>query len=480
MENLKCLPCPPSQLPLILALASLALIIFAVASSSFDFPPLVSTAQSMKVFLSGMQAYVSIRLIDIAWPPVVLGMFDFTRFFTFTFDVIRPECTIDYSPQTKLIFVLIGPFAAALFIISLIFAYTVFKCLLIAWDLEDYRFRTLLDWSFPKKFRSVFMCMLTSSLSRKFSNLRMMTDGALWNALNPWLSERSNLTVLSQKTRRRTVLQQHLYNSDGFKKTMASGLPQEWLEMKSCVLELDLETSFARSAKRFRLLLASALSIFVFTFQGSIEAALSTFDCKEVNGVPYLRSNPNVQCDFSNAMYPNMIAITAVGVGIYCVFLPLIALLTLRSRWCREMYMHDNMAYNHIFGFLTSLYTKACSYWELAACAKKLVFVAIPVLISKDPLVQSVAMFLWLIIYMFVIVKKHPMVGFLNDIETLSCVGVIVGSFASIFFTVEYGGEKVLQGSARDFAGLVLVLICLFCTIWSLRLMRLEFARNLL
>jgi len=80
---------------------------------------------------------------------------------------------------------------------------------------------------------------------------------------------------------------------------------------------------------------------------------------------------------------------------------------------------------------------------------------------------------------MFVIVKKHPMVGFLNDIETLSCVGVIVGSFASIFFTVEYGGEKVLQGSARDFAGLVLVLICLFCTIWSLRLMRLEFARNL-
>ena len=205
MENLKCFPCPASQLPLVLGLALVALLMFAVFSSSFDFPPMISAVQSLKVFLSGMQAYVAIRLIDIPWPPIVLNMFDFTRFFTFSFDVIRPECTVDYSPQTKLIFVLIGPFTCSFLIITLILVYAGFKCFRISLRLQVTSVQRLCPRPFLQTTASVMRCLFISSLCMKYSNTRMMIDGALWNALNPALIQRVNTAVLLQKSRRRAV-----------------------------------------------------------------------------------------------------------------------------------------------------------------------------------------------------------------------------------------------------------------------------------
>jgi len=424
-----------------------------------------------------MQAYVSIRLIDIPWPPIVLDMFDFTRFFTFSFDVIRPECTVDYSPQTKLIFVLIGPFACAFLIIMMVLMYTGFKCMRITRLLRADGVKRLLSWSFWQTAVSVAKCLLTSSMCLKFSKTAMMRDGALWNALNPALAQRSDTVVLRQKTRRRTVLQQHHDNFNEGGSFKASAIPEDWVLMQAAVADLRVENEFARSSKRFRLLLASALSIFIFTFQGSIEAALSTFDCKDVNGLLFLRSNPKVRCTLEDGMYVRMIATTVAGMVIYCILLPVVTIITLRSRWCRDVYIHDSMAYSQIFGFLTSLYTKACSLWELVACARKVVFVAIPILISKESLVQSVSMFLWLIFYTFVIIRMQPMASsHLNQLEVLSCVSVIVGSFSSIFFVIEYKGEQVLSGASRDLTGLLLVLVCSVCALFSLRLMRQDYS----
>jgi hypothetical protein len=163
MENLKCSPCPASQLPLLLGLATAGLILFALFSTSFDFPPLVSSAQSLKVFLSGIQGYVSIRLISIEWPPIVLYMFDFTRFFTFSFDVIRPECTVDYSPQSKLVFVLIGPFACSFLILMMALMYSVFKCMRITRLLQCDSVQRLLNWSYWQTASSVGKCLFASS-----------------------------------------------------------------------------------------------------------------------------------------------------------------------------------------------------------------------------------------------------------------------------------------------------------------------------
>jgi hypothetical protein len=78
-------------------------------------------------------------------------MFDFTRFFTFNFDVIRPECTVDYSPETKLLFVLIGPFACAIIILMMTLAYTGLKCLRIARILQHESVQSLLQRDFRKQ-----------------------------------------------------------------------------------------------------------------------------------------------------------------------------------------------------------------------------------------------------------------------------------------------------------------------------------------
>ena len=78
---------------------------------------------------------------------------------------------------------------------------------------------------------------------------------------------------------------------------------------------------------------------------------------------------------------------------------------------------------------------------------------------------------------MFIIIKMQPMAGaHLNQLEVLSCISVIAGSFSSIFFVMEYEGEKVLTGASRDMAGLFLVLVCSICALISLRIMRKDYS----
>jgi hypothetical protein len=473
MENLKCSPCPPSQLPLILGLATLALILFAIFSSNFDFPPLVSSAQCFKLFLSSMQAFATIRLFDVSWPPVVLTMFDFTRFFTFNFDVIRPECTVDYSPETKLLFVLIGPFVCAIIILMMTLAYTGFKCLRIARILQHESVQSLLQRDFSQTVISVAQCMCTSTLCLKFSEYRQMVDGAFWNAMNPGLAQRTNLAVLVQKKRRKTNLQQRSVHA----RVSTADAFEDWTHMKAVVAKLCVQDEFTRSAKRIRHLIASAMSIFVFTFQGCVETALKTFDCKDVNGVYYLVMNPKYKCSANDRMYSSMTVLSSVGLAIFLFILPLASIVIIRSSWCRHFHLHDNAGYVQLFGFLTSTYSRAHPLWEIVVCIRKTVFVAVPLLISKVALVQSLAMFTFMIVYSLLIVKIQPMANqTLNQIELLACISVLMGTFSSFFFIIEYNGRPVLNDLNRDIFGTLLVVASALCAVQTLRLMRKDFA----
>jgi hypothetical protein len=175
-------------------------------------------------------------------------------------------------------------------------------------------------------------------------------------------------------------------------------------------------------------------------------------------------------------MYSQMLTTSIIGLALYCLLLPAITIITLRSSWCREVYVHDSMAYDHMFGFLTSLYSKQCVLWELVACFRKVAFVVIPVLIN-DTLVQSVSMFSYLIVDAFFTLKMQPMANAVfNQIETLSCITLIVSCFSSIFFTIEYKGNPVLSGAFRDLAGLMIVIVCVICVSLSSRLMFNEYA----
>jgi hypothetical protein len=193
MENLTCHRCPQGQLPILLGLSFVALVLFIGISSSVEFPPILSVVAGMKVFIAGMQSFVGIRLFDISWPPLVLQMFDFTRFFSFSIDVVRPECSISYNPDTKLASLLIGPFACILLVAFMIVAYTAFKCRRIALALQHPTLRTLLRWPYQRVYKSVRSCIVVSALCLKFSGERLMCNGMLWNALNHHLIDRANL-----------------------------------------------------------------------------------------------------------------------------------------------------------------------------------------------------------------------------------------------------------------------------------------------
>jgi hypothetical protein len=442
-----------------------------VFSSSVDFPPLVSLAQSLKLLLASMQGLVSIRLLAVSWPPIVLQMLDFARYFTFNFEAIRPECTVNYSPQTKLVFTLIGPAACALFILALVFLYFAFKCNRISIMLQRDDVKSVHNKSFRETALSVAQCLLTTVFCLKFSASRMMVDGAFWNALSPTLAKRTNTFVLQQKMRRRTVTAQASMHDGANTNFGTWALPEDWIRMQAAVASIPVQYEFARSAKRIRLLVSSALSIFIFTFQGSIESAISTFHCSSVDGVPFLRSNPTIKCRLDDDVYSGMVVTAAIGLTMYCLLLPAAIVISLRSRWCRQIYVHDSMAYSHMFAFLTSMHTKSYPLWELVTCARKVAFVCIPVLVSKNTLLQSVALFSFLVVNALITLRMRPMASsILNQIEAISSIVFIVGSFASIFFVVEYQGSQVLSGDSRDLAGMALVIVCGICALLSAKL----------
>jgi hypothetical protein len=298
----------------------------------------------------------------------------------------------------------------------------------------------------------------------------MMLDGSLWNALNPSLVERSDTIVLHHKARRGVVLE-GVYLGKHAKRFE---LPNEWILMQDAISKLSVQEDFFRSAKRFRLLLASALSIFIITFQSSVETALSTFDCKEASGRSFLRLNPKVECDLSmeDDVYLRMVICSIFGLVLYCVLIPCSMVLVLRSQWCRGVFLHENVAYHQMFGFLTSMYSKACSLWEIVAILRKVIFVAIPILVSREVLVQSTCLLFVLVAYTFFHIKMQPMAtSTLNQIEVLSCISVILSAFAAVFFVVEYNGLPLLYGASRDLAGMALVITCGTCSLVSVRLM---------
>jgi hypothetical protein len=233
-----------------------------------------------------------------------------------------------------------------------------------------------------------------------------------------------------------------------------------------------VQHQFSQCVQRMHLSLASALSFFVFTFQGIMESALSAFDCKQVDSLWLLRSNPKINCSFDSGEYFGMVITAIIGLLLYCVVIPLIAVITLRSRWCQEVYNLERMTYTKIFGFLTSMYSKRCVLWELVACLRKVAFVAFPVFISKDVFVQSVSMFSSLLVYTFLTLKIQPMAStVLNRIEMLSCISLTLGTFSAVFFVIEYDGSLVLSGASRDLFGAMLVIMCGVCVFLSLALL---------
>jgi hypothetical protein len=104
--------------------------------------------------------------------------------------------------------------------------------------------------------------------------------------------------------------------------------------------------------------------------------------------------------------------------------------------------------------------------------------ISIPMFISRNAVVQSLSTFIFMLIYMFFVVYLQPMHSlYLNKVEILSCIGVMVGAFTSVFFVVELNGAPLLNGATKEFVGLVMVTICAVAFFLSAKYIYQDFSR---
>lgn len=71
---------------------------------------------------------LSLQLIQVDWPLSVVSLFDWFRFFSFSINVVRPECAFAWKFQTKIIVTLLTPVSLSLVTLMCGFIYGVIAC----------------------------------------------------------------------------------------------------------------------------------------------------------------------------------------------------------------------------------------------------------------------------------------------------------------------------------------------------------------
>jgi hypothetical protein len=170
-----------------------------------------------------------------------------------------------------------------------------------------------------------------------------------------------------------------------------------------------------------------------------------------------------------------MVIVSSLGLVLYTVVLPVCVIVAIRSRWAREIYTYNFLAYDHLFGFITSQYSASFFSWEAINCFRKMALIAIPIVVTQSPIVQSLANIVLFLVYAMIIIGMKPMASsFLNTIEVLNSFNIIVSSFAAMLFTVQYENTHVLQGDSRDFVGYFLIVFISSMFLVSIRIIYIE------
>jgi hypothetical protein len=71
---------------------------------------------------------IIVQLIQVDWPLSVLSLFDWVRFFSFSINVVRPECAFAWKFQTKVLITLLTPISLSLLTLFCGFIYGMFAC----------------------------------------------------------------------------------------------------------------------------------------------------------------------------------------------------------------------------------------------------------------------------------------------------------------------------------------------------------------
>jgi len=79
------------------------------------------------------------QLIRVDWPLSVVSLFDWFRFFSFSINVVRPECAFSWKFQTKVIVTLLSPISLSLLTFFCGFIYGMIACFKMWRQLEKER-----------------------------------------------------------------------------------------------------------------------------------------------------------------------------------------------------------------------------------------------------------------------------------------------------------------------------------------------------
>jgi hypothetical protein len=83
-----------------------------------------------------------LQLIQVDWPLSVISLFDWLRFFSFSINVVRPECAFAWKFETKVIVTLLTPISLSLLTLLCGFGYGMIACLRIWRGLQKRRQET--------------------------------------------------------------------------------------------------------------------------------------------------------------------------------------------------------------------------------------------------------------------------------------------------------------------------------------------------
>jgi hypothetical protein len=475
---------------LVFILILLTLVVVITVMQSFESPALISSFKGLLTVMSFVQSFVSLRVrmfwnqnmchaalvihgsqfLDINWPPIMQELFALFKPLTFSLDIVRPECSVDLSPEQKLYAVLFVPVCCCIGV-------ALMNCFFVM--ISIYRLSQKIRKTVPSSmqmhvsggFRVMCDCLIASSFGRKMRRETISDFGHFYYALNPLLFIRAdwNIGTVSSRNRRSAAsFSSFSVNKNGPNHISKNDtvFPEAWVKLRNFFVDAEFEAIFMRNVLTLKKSASGALSVLILSFVGVMETALPILSCfpqvaQDGTEKQYLRSDRSIECSLDNSVYRSLASMAILGIFLYALVVPLIMHVVFRSKWCLRFYRLDYSSHNNVFGFVTSRYRRDYLSWELINHLKKGSQIAIPLYLASAPVQQSVSLFFLNCIFSVCVLYTMPFSStYLNVMEILSSLDLLVTVIVGIFFVVEFEGEPVMSETAKQFFGVLLVALC--------------------
>jgi hypothetical protein len=298
---------------------------------------------------------------------------------------------------------------------------------------------------------------------------------SLWFALSPelerhWLGRdirtaAQNWNVLQKNLIRRTLFirtRRILGNAQRSNQIHPEISHQAIYDAQKILRRSGLDSVFSSAVVKSRKIMSGILSILVLCFVGTMTSALSVFLCEERDSMWFIAQEPTVECSTSSVQYVKLISIAIIAVLLYAVFVPMLVLLALKSRWSQHMRAHDRKAFEALFGFLTTRYSRACFMWELVVLLFKALSVIVPVLFADLPARACIFMIVISVSYAALVFNYSPFANaVMNFVEKGCHICVIIMYFSALIFACEAGGSPLLDEYQKSFVAIFLCIVCI-------------------